>query len=48
LINSAQLLMKRELSLGRQQGFSRRQQRHLCCHRALPLHPSKVSAQELI
>ncbi|KAF6262050.1 WD40-repeat-containing domain protein [Scenedesmus sp. NREL 46B-D3] len=36
------LLMKRELSLGRQQGLSRRQQRHMCCHRALPLHPSKV------
>jgi hypothetical protein len=42
LVNSAQLLMKRELSLGRQQGFSRPQQRHMCCHRALPLHPSKV------
>jgi hypothetical protein len=42
LVNSAQLLMKRELSLGQQQGFSRQQQRHMCCHRALPLHPSKV------
>ncbi|KAF8062665.1 LEC14B protein [Scenedesmus sp. PABB004] len=42
LVNTAQMLIKREVSLGRNVGFSRAQQRHLACHRAFPLHPHKV------
>lgn len=42
LVNTTQMLFKREVSLGRQLGFSRTQQRHLMCHRNLPLHPQQV------
>jgi hypothetical protein len=30
------------LSMNRQAGFSRAQQQHIACHKALPLHPAKV------
>jgi len=42
LINSACLLFKREVALGRQYGFSRTQQTHMQCARTLPLYPQKV------
>eukprot|EP00879_Flechtneria_rotunda_P005839 GHRR01006144.1.p1 GENE.GHRR01006144.1~~GHRR01006144.1.p1 ORF type:complete len:357 (+),score=130.44 GHRR01006144.1:1113-2183(+) len=42
VLNTAQLLFKREVPLWRQTGFSRNQQRHLCCHRSFPLHPQQV------
>jgi hypothetical protein len=42
VVNTASLLLKRELSMNRQAGLSRAQQQHITCHRALPLHPQKV------
>jgi hypothetical protein len=41
-INTACMLFKREVALGRQYGFSRSQQVHMNCGRTLPMFPQKV------
>jgi hypothetical protein len=46
-INTACMLFKREVSLGRQYGFSRSQQVHMNCGRTLPMFPQKVRQQDM-
>ncbi len=46
VLNTAKLLLKREVALGSVSGFSRQQQRHLSCYRNMPNTPAEVRHQQ--